>query len=144
LQRVPHSGYPSAEDALGDEGCRYPGKIELLDILELLYCLQAYLDAVLKPTVMDGLLCQRFIDDSRLYVASVALPVTRAVDVAEIAGSGQSSEPTVTPPTSWWPTSPGADHTLAGSTRSIVLTRSSDRSKEAILPTPVLSAQAMR
>lgn len=52
-----------------------------------------------------------------------------------------------TPPTSSSPSSPAADppdQTGGGSIRSIVLTRSIDRSKETTMPTPVVSAQATR
>src|SRR5215211_824764 len=61
--------------------------------------------------------------------------------------TGVAGTSTGTPPTwSWrsWPAADTRDQTRGGSIRSIVLTRSIDRSKEATLPTPVVSAQATR
>ena len=61
--------------------------------------------------------------------------------------TGAARTSTATPPTSSSPSSPEADpadQTGGGSIRSIVFTRSIDRSKEATWPTPVVSAQATR
>jgi hypothetical protein len=57
------------------------------------------------------------------------------------------SSPQLGPPASsrcWWLAADDVSQTGGGSIRSIVRTRSIDRSKEATLPTPVLSAQATR
>lgn len=59
---------------------------------------------------------------------------------AHRARSHPSSRLAVRPVPSAW----AADHRSGGSTLSTVWTRSNDRSNEAILPTPVLSAQATR
>ena len=73
----------------------------------------------------------------------LAMPIRARPRSTTVAARTSIATPPTSSSPSWLEADP-ADQTGGGSIRSIVLTRSIERSKEAILPIPVVSAQATR